>query len=256
MANLNDVSVTPISASKPLLIVPMFVPAFGPQLSRLPDELLAEIFMIIVTTMFPSTSRFHTSINPKNFDILNRHYAIERLRKVSKAFYAFFTQAFYENFTFSFIKKPLIDLHFESLDPIPTPLPRPDLRHHLRSIHIQVVLENYFFTPDTKSPACDKVARRISREITSATELFTFCPAAHRLRYLTNADMGGFGGLRFLYLAIRTDFQYFPISEEFLRALEEANFVLRARKVVLEVTGNMGAVGADQEEVRKRIVVE
>ncbi|KAJ4314069.1 hypothetical protein N0V94_006635 [Neodidymelliopsis sp. IMI 364377] len=256
MTNLNDKSVTPVSASKPLLIVPMFVPPFGPQLSRLPDELLAEIFKIIVTTMFPSTSRFHMSINPKNFDILNRHYAIDRLRRVSKAFYAFFTQAFYENFTFSFITKPLIDLQSKYLTSIPTPLPRPSLRHHLRSIHIQIVLENSFFTPGTRHPACHDAARRISREITSATQLFTFCPAARRLRYLTNPEMGGFGGLRFLYVAIRTDFKYLAVSEQFLRALEEANFVLRARNVVLEVTGDMGVVGADQEEVRKRIVIE
>ena len=57
----------------------------GPQLSRLPDELVLQIFEILAISMFPPRSRFHTVINPVDLVILNRHYAISLSQSTSLA---------------------------------------------------------------------------------------------------------------------------------------------------------------------------
>ncbi|KAL1592963.1 hypothetical protein SLS59_009607 [Nothophoma quercina] len=81
---------TPTSTSMFHIIVPTFVSLFGPQFSRLPDELILEIFKQIATTMFPPGSRFNEIIIPATFAILNRHYAINRIRGVSRGFATLF----------------------------------------------------------------------------------------------------------------------------------------------------------------------
>jgi hypothetical protein len=45
-----------------LLVIPPTVTHLGPQLSRVPDEILLLIFKILATSMLPPTSRFHTVI--------------------------------------------------------------------------------------------------------------------------------------------------------------------------------------------------
>jgi hypothetical protein len=75
---MNKQPIIPTSAMIPMTVIPTAVTELGPRLSQLPDELLLQIFKLLATSMFPSTSRFHTVINPKNFAILNRHYASNR----------------------------------------------------------------------------------------------------------------------------------------------------------------------------------
>ena len=239
----------------PLIAIPSTVSTLGPQLSRLPDELLHQIFKILATTMFPSTSRFNAVINPKLFNILNRHYAINRIRDVSTDFASFFMEAFYENFSFSFKHVSIYNLMSDYLTSFPAPLPHPHLRHHLRSVSIEIVLENYYFTPQTDFtvPRTSSVGRQ-SRRITSADQMLAFCPAARQLLRLTDPNFG-FGNLAKLDLHIRTDFRFFPVDDEFLHALDEINFVVKAGRVLLAVTDDADFVRFEHEEVKKRIVV-
>jgi hypothetical protein len=253
---MNGQLVTPLSASTPVLVIPSSVSPLGPQLSRLPDELLLKIFEVVATSMFPANSRFNTVIDPKTFNILNRHYSINRIRNVSRDFTLFFMQAFYENFAFSFKHSCLYNLMSDYLTSFPAPLPRHHLRHHFRSIRIEIVLENYYFTPqsDFTVPRTCRTGRN-SRKITSGDEILAFCPAARQLHSLTN-PWTGFSNLALLDLHIRTDFCLFPVDDNFLRALEEANFVVTAGKVLLTVTDKAGDIKPEHLEVKKRIVVK
>ena len=81
------------------------------------------------------------------------------------------------------------------------------------------------------------------------------CPAARQLHDLCGPILG-FGNLTFLGLHIRTDFRHYAVDDEFLRAVESANFVITASKVELVVTDNAGFVTAEHEEVKKRIVAK
>ena len=247
---------TPTSTSMLHIIVPTFVPLFGPQFSRLPDELILEIFKQIATTMFPPGSRFNEIITPTTFAILNRHYAINRIRGVSRGFATFFMQAFYENFTFSFKHRQIYNFWSQYLTSLPAPLPAHPIRQHLRSLRIEIVLENYFFSAQEifVLPASSAL-HRTRRKITTARQLLVFCPAARQLHDLCDPILG-FGNLTFLGLHIRTDFRHYAVDDEFLRAIESANFVITASKVELVVTDNAGFVTAEQEEVKKRIVAK
>lgn len=243
---------TPTTAT-PLLVIPAAVAPFGPQFSRLPDELIAQIFKLVATSMFPASSRFNEIIEPKMFAILNRHYAFRRIRSVSATWATFFMQAFYENFTFRFQHVQPYNLWSPYLTSIPAPLPRPNLRHHLRSLRIEIVLENYYFTAqDTSLPL---TTPRSLRKITTPSQLLVFCPAARQLHSLTN-PWTGFSSLARLELCVRTDFRHFPLDDEFLRVLDELEFVVRAGRVLLSVTDEHGKVKPEHEEVRRRIVVK
>lgn len=247
--------VTPTSATIPLIVIPATVTTLGPQLSRLPDELLHQIFEILATTMFPPTSGFNSVINPQTFTILNHHYAIKRIRNVSSTFAAFFMEAFYENFTFAFKNNSVFNLETDYLTSFPAPVPVPHLRHHLRSMRIEIALENYYFTPQTLfSLARTSLFGRSSRKIVTVKQMMAFCPSARFLLHLTNDDYG-FCNLRFLYLHIRLDNRLFPVDTDYLCVLEQMNFVVKASKVEVVVTDNAGFVTEEHEEVQKRIVV-
>ncbi|KAF2628137.1 hypothetical protein BU25DRAFT_490774 [Macroventuria anomochaeta] len=247
--------VTPTSASMPHIAILASVSTLGPQLSRLPDELLLQIFKIVATTMFPETSRFNTVISPHIFNILNRHYAVNRIRNVSVDFASFFMEAFYGNFNFSFKHNAPYNLASDYLTSFPAPLPHPYLRHHLRSMRIEIVLENYYFTSQTDFtvPRTSWIGRQ-SRKVTTVDQMMAFCPSAQLLLRLTNPNYG-FCNLRFLDLHIRTDFRLFPVDDAFLRVLEEINFVVTAGKVLLAVTDDADFVRKEHQEVKKRIVV-
>ncbi|KAJ4359197.1 hypothetical protein N0V95_002363 [Ascochyta clinopodiicola] len=246
---------TPLSASMPQLVIPATVSPFGPLISRLPDELILQIFKQVAVSMFPPKSRFNTVITPKTFAILNRYYAINRIRNVSTGFAVFFMQAFYENYTFSFKHCQLYNYWSNFLTSLPAPLPRRHFRHHLRSMHIEIVLENYYFTaqkvfvlPQTSSQY------RTQCKITSGDQLLNYCPAARHLHGLTDPWIG-FSNLAALTLHVRADFRY-PIDDEFLSALEEANLVVTAGKVELIVSDDIDIVRPEHLEVKKRIVIK
>ncbi|KAF9691053.1 hypothetical protein EKO04_011071 [Ascochyta lentis] len=247
---------TPTSASMPQLVIPAAVSPFGPQLSRLPDELILQIFKQVAVSMFPVNSRFKTVIDPKIFAILNRHYAINRIRNVSTGFSIFFMQAFYENYTFSFKHCQLYNYWSVYLTSLPAPLPRLHFRHHLRSMRIEIVLENYFFAAQEIFVLRTTTSFYRTRcKITTAAQLLMHCPAARQLHGLTDPWIG-FSNLALLELHIRADFQYYPIDDEFLGALEDANLVVTAGKVKLTVTDGYGNIKPEHLEVKKRIVVD
>lgn len=200
--------------------------------------------------MFPKESRLNKLITPQIFNILNHHYAVNRVRNVSSAFAAFFTEAFYENYHFAFKHSSIFNLESEYLTSFPAPLPRPHLRHHLRSLRIEVALENYYFTRQTNFsvPRTSHNGRQ-SRRITTVNEMRAFCPSARFLLHLTDPKVG-FCSLRFLDLHIRTDF-LFPVDDDFLRVLHEANFLFEAGAVKLTVTDNADFVFAQQEMVKQ-----
>ncbi|KZM23602.1 uncharacterized protein EKO05_0003408 [Ascochyta rabiei] len=240
----------------PQLVISAAVSPFGPQISRLPDELIFQIFKQVAVSMFPPKSRFNTVITPKNFAILNQHYAINRIRNVSTGFAVFFMQAFYENYTFSFKHCQLYNYWSLYLTSLPAPLPRRHFRHHLRSMHIEIVMENYFFTAQEIFVLPTTTSHYRTRcKITSAEQLLKHSPAARQLHGLTDSWIG-FSNLTVLNLHIRSDFRYYPIDDEFLAALEDANLVVTAGKVELVVTDDDGNIKPEHLEVKKRIVVE
>ncbi|KAJ4374523.1 hypothetical protein N0V86_007392 [Didymella sp. IMI 355093] len=253
---MNTQSITPTSATMPMTVIPTAVTHLGPRLSRLPDELLLRIFKILATSMFPSTSRFHAVINPGDFVILNRHYAINRIRNVSPTFASFFMEAFYENFTFSFKNKPIFNLDTDYLTSFPAPVPAHHFRQHLRSMRLEIPLETYYFTSLIllDQPRTTHFGRSLRRIITKQ-QLLTFCPSARFLQLLT-AQNYGFCNLRFLHLHIRVDDSYMKVDERYLRVLEEVRFVVKASRVELVVTDGLGDVEEKHVEVRKRIVVQ
>ena len=248
-------SAQPVIPIPQIVIMPTTVLGLGPQLSRLPDELLLQIFKIVASTMFPASSRFNDVIGPHMFNILNHHYAINRIRNVSTDFAAFFMEAFYANFNFSFKHSSVFNLESDYLTSFPASVPHRHLRHHLRSMRIEIAMENYYFTPQTDFtvPRTSWIGRQ-SRKITTADQMIAFCPSARFLLHLTNPDYG-FCNLRLLDLHIRTDFRLFPVDDAFLRVLEQINFVVTAGKVLLAVTDNADFVRKEHLEVKKRIVV-
>lgn len=239
----------------PLIVIPATVTDLGPQLSRLPDELLLQIFRFLATSMFPPTSRFHTAINTQLFGILNRHYAINRIRNVSPLFASFFMEAFYENFTFCFRNKAILNLETDYLTSIPAPVPAQQFRHHLRSMRIEIVLETYYFTPQIiHDLARTNKHGRSLRKIVTKRQMMAFCPSARFLELLTKEDYG-FCNLRFLHLHIRLDDNHHKADEQFLRVLEEVNFVIKASMVELVVSDIVGKIVETHQEVKKRINV-
>lgn len=60
------------------------------------------------------------------------------------------------------------------------------------------------------------------------------CPSARFLAGLTQPQFG-FAHLHYLDLHVCTDFRHFPADKEFFKVVEEARFVVRARKVTLTV---------------------
>jgi hypothetical protein len=253
---MNPQTITSTSATMPITVIPTAVTELGPQLSRLPDELLVQIFKVLATSMFPSTSRFHTVINPKDFGILNRHYAINRIRNVSPTFASFFMEAFYENFTFSFKNKAMFNLETEYLTSFPAPVPAHHFRHHLRSMRLEIPLETYYFTSLilVDQPRTTHFGRSLRRIVTKQ-QLLTFCPSARFLQLLT-AQNYGFCNLRFLHVQIRLDDSYMKVGEDYLRVLEEVRFVVKAARVEVVVSDELGDVRQKHVEVRKRIVVQ
>ncbi|KAJ8116970.1 hypothetical protein OPT61_g1732 [Boeremia exigua] len=240
------------STSAPMphtVVIPASVPALG-QLSRLPDELILMIFKTLVLSLFPAGSKLYECINQRTFNVLNRLIRITNIRKVSIAFAGFLTKALFENFHVSFklpIKYHLIHDHKTF---IPNPIPPLHLRHHVRSMHIEVVLQNYYFRPDLNPDVLDyDASERERRRINTAEEMIKFCPSALFLLRLTDPDHG-FGRLRFLHLHFHTRFRFFPVDDAYYRVLEDVNFVLTARKVKLTVKE-----GLESSEVMKRIVV-
>ena len=229
--------------------VTMINPDLGPFLSRLPDELLIYIFTLVATTLFPPNSRLlnpEIGINPDIFAILNRHYALKRIRTVSKTFCAFFMQAFYENL--HFVCKATIRMYVLSGKEVSPPpiLPPSQMRHFLRTAYIEIILQNNYQ---------DEMRRR--RRIESVEEMMAFCPAARVLSRLTH-PVGGFCNLSHLELVIRVDIRGIPLDDKFLSLLEEANFMVKARKVTLSVTETVIAKGEPLglfPEVQEKITV-
>ncbi|KAH6633540.1 hypothetical protein C7974DRAFT_174027 [Boeremia exigua] len=249
---------TPTPASMQQVVeIPAVVSALGPHLSRLPDELLYQIFKFLVLTLFPAKSRFNKAINPDTFKILNQHSAINRIRNVSIDFTGFFMEAFYENFHFVFAKHSKYHEENEYLTSIPPPIPRRDLRHHLRSMRVEITLENYFWTEEPGLPKTpvNQFGRKI-RKVTTGAQMLEFCPSARFLLHLTNPDTG-FSRLRLLDLHIRTNFAHFPADADFFRALDEVNFVVSADEIKLTVTkkDEVALKPELEAEVRKMIVV-
>ena len=240
----------------PFRVVPQTVTHLGPQLSRLPDELLLQIFKILATSMFPPTSRFHKIIDPGDFVILNRLGAINRIRNVSSTFKDFFMEAFYNNFTFAFKNKPLLNFDTDYLTSFPAPVPALRFRHHLRSMRLEIPLETYFFTGRIllDQPRTTHFGRSL-RKIVTKQQLLTFCPSARFLHLLT-AQNYGFDCLRFLHLHVVVDDSYMEVDERFLAVLEAVRFVVKASKVELVVTDKLGMVHEWCQEVEKRIVVQ
>lgn len=235
----------------PQIVIPAVVSPLGPQLTRLPDELILEIFRQLVTSLFPPKSRFNTVITGKNFAILNRHYAINRIRNVSTGFANVFTQAFYENFNFEFKHSQVYNSFTDYLTAVPAPLPAQHFRHHLRSMHIEILCQNSYY--NVLEPGESLKGRKINK-ITSSEELLAHCPAARQLHSLTN-PLTGFSNLAVLDLYIRCDFSPLPVDDDFLDALDEANIVVTAGRVEIFVTDREGDVKPEYEEIKRRIRV-
>lgn len=240
----------------PLLVIPAAITYLGPQLSRLPDELLLQIFKILAASMFPAVSRFHTAISSRDFVILNHHYAIQRIRNVSPTFKNFFMEAFYNSFTFAFKNRAVLNFETDFLTSLPAPVPALQFRHHLRSIRLDIPLETYYFTARIllDQPPTTHFGRSL-RKIVTKKQLLTFCPSARFLQLLT-AQNYGFCCLRFLHLHIRVDDSYMEVDEHFLRVLEDVRFVVKASKVELVVTDRLEMKKEWCQEVAKRFVVQ
>jgi hypothetical protein len=236
--------------------VTMINPELGPFLSRLPDELLIYIFSIVATTLFPPNSRLlnpEIGINPDTFAILNRHYAIKRIRNVSKTFCAFYMQAFYENLHFV-CKKPKTSSYWlsEMQTTRPPMLPPSQMRHFLRTARIEITLDTSYqgdYEPYPGNP--DRRMRR-RHKYQNLEQLMALCPSARVLARLTH-PASGFCNLSHLELAVHVDLTGHPLDDEFLSVLEEANFVVKAKKVTLSVTDSW--LGKEAAMVKERITV-
>ena len=241
--------------------VTMINPDLGPFLSRLPDELLIYIFTLVATTLFPPNSRLlnpEIGINPDIFAILNRHYALKRIRTVSKTFCAFFMQAFYENLRF--VCKATIRTCLLSGKEVyrPPMLPPSQMRHFLRTACIEITLQNNYHTDYEPHPNVPGKMIHRRHRIESVEEMMAFCPAARVLSRLTHPE-GGFCNLSHLELVIRVDITATPLDDKFLTLLEEANFVVKAKKVTLSVTETVKAPTSEPldlyPEVQEKITV-
>jgi hypothetical protein len=228
--------------------VTMINPELGPFLSRLPDELLIYIFSIVATTLFPPNSRLlnpEIGINPDTFAILNRHYAIKRIRNVSKTFCAFYMQAFYENLHFV-CKKPKTSSYWlsEMQTTRPPMLPPSQMRHFLRTARIEITLENNYQGDYEPYPGNPGRRMRRRHKIQSLEQLMALCPSARVLARLTH-PASGFCNLSHLELVVHVDLTGHPLDDEFLSVLEEANFVVKAKKVTLSGTVTLPAKTKD-----------
>jgi hypothetical protein len=236
--------------------VTMINPELGPSLSRLPDELLIYIFSIVATTLFPPNSRLlnpEIGIDPDTFAIINRHSALKRIRNVSKTFCAFFMQAFYENLHF-ICKKPKISSYWmTAVQTIRAPmLPPSQMRHFLRTARIEITLDTSYqgdYEPYPGNP--DRRMRR-RHKYQNLEQLMALCPSARVLARLTH-PASGFCNLSHLELAVHVDLTGHPLDDEFLSVLEEANFVVKAKKVTLSVTDSW--LGKEAAMVKERITV-
>ncbi len=230
------------SSSMPLLAIPDRVLELGPQLSRLPNELLFIIFKILATIMW----RSGVVIDPTRLLIMFCRPSFKQIRAVSPSFHSLFMQAILESFKIRF--KPKINSvpkRSAYLTMIPPRLPPQNLWHHLRSMHIQLVLENYYWTPG-------RIMEVV--QITTAAELKRFCPSARLLLRLTH-PVDGFGSLAFLHLHLQTAFLQGELTDAFLQALDVARITVTAGRVELVVTDDQGDVGRREEEVKSRIIV-
>lgn len=187
--------------------------------------------------------------------ILNHHYAFKRIRNVSPTFKSFFMEAFYNNFTFSFKNRAVLNFDTDYLTSFPAPVPAVQFRHHLRSMRLGIPLETYYFTTRilVDQPPTTHFGRSL-RKIITKKQLLTFCPSARFLQLLTVQNYG-FCCLRFLHLHIRVDDSYIEVDERFLCVLDDVRFVVKASKVELVVTDRLEMEKEWCQEVAKRIVV-
>lgn len=230
-----------------IVVIPAFAPAFGPQLGRLAQELLLQIFKEVARNMWPEASRFRKCIDAKAFRVINHSIAVDRIRSVSSDFASFFMEALYENHHFSSKATDVINKQSIYCTSIPAPLPHRNVRHHLRSLQLTVAVENHYFTrqliPDLF--VTNMNGHKLFK-ITTAKQLMLFCPSAMVLHQLTDPEVG-FGSLRFLDLQICISFERFPLDEDFLRAVAEAKFVFVAGEVKLVVTEGGFATAAAEK---------
>jgi hypothetical protein len=101
----------------------------------------------------------------------------------------------------------------------------------------EITLGNNYQTDYEPYPG--DLGRRMCRrhKIQSLEQLMALCPAARVLAGLTH-PVTGFCNLSHLEFVVRVDLTGYPLDEnqlddEFLSMLEEANFVVKARKVTL-----------------------
>lgn len=77
---------------------------------------------------------------------LNRLGTINRILNVSSTFKDSFMEAFYNDYTFAFKNRLLLNFDTYYLASFPAPVPALQYRHHLRSMRLEIPLETHYFT--------------------------------------------------------------------------------------------------------------
>ena len=218
-------------------IIPATVAASGPQFTKLPNELLIEIFKYAV--MLDPDFGFDNAIDKDLFDRLSRRSSYAYLRLVSGKFTTLVMVAFYESNVFRFHRAqgwwiPGSPPRLSTT--IPAALPPVLFRKHLRRVQICICIEDHYWTNQQ-----GKHVGPVNKDglfccrITTVDELLTHSPSARQLFELTN-DTTGCPGIKELDLHIMTKFEFINDVQTTLKLLAATGFSIKARRLNLKVT--------------------
>jgi hypothetical protein len=214
-------------------VIPEALMPVGPMYQSLPNELILEIFKYYVLLTAP-LHKVGMAIDQWRFDILNRLNCMKNIRSVSKAMSFLAMEAFYSVNVFVLKRVRVLNAAMPHGTSIPPALPPTCFRVFLRHIQVHVALEDFYNVLDAADYNVPLYLRRLTRRaITTAKELFKYCPGARTLSALTDASTG-FCALDQLSLHIQTMLRF--DDETALAVIKEAAFTVRARKVTISVS--------------------
>ncbi len=237
------------------VLIPATVPASGPQFTHFPAEVLVMIFNWAIWLELRKTRPVSATeeeedddiwspfaqINEMRFSAINKgNGPLSRIRLVSKECADLVMVAFYETNFFRFA--PPCGLRgFINQTPwlttIPPALPPIVYRKNLRRMHLEIFLEDQFWTfKPGNLKAIPNARGMFPNYFTSVNELMAFSPGARLLYHFGEF----FPNLKALRLCVTTDFNenHFPVMLNFFVALR---IKIDAEKLEVSVANHVGA---------------
>jgi hypothetical protein len=208
-------------------IIPATVPGLGPMFQRLPMELLFEIFKVILADI-----RYQgTFIDKSDFDRIF-DMGIKNIASVSKEFSILVFQDFYKREYLNFLCTGTYRKASRFGTTMPPDMPAPRLRHLLRRIRVEFVLEDTYLA---RQPGVYNGVKRMP--ITTGNDLLRFCSGVASLSTLTDA-LTGFSHLEALDINIIVDVR--GCRKTAVKVFKEAAISVRADWVTVSIKNRQG----------------